>query len=246
MSEAVPKQLEPNGSAVRVAGVDGCRGGWLYVVASIGAGGGLQLEACGVAANFRELIEATINCAAVAVDIPIGLSDDGRREADSEARRRLGPRRSSVFPAPARCLLATGSYPEANAVSRSVVGKGLSAQAYGILDKIRDTDAAMTPELQSRIVESHPEVSFWSLAGDEPLAHYKRTPDGASERLRLLETVFGPEVRDLTKPRAAGWDDLYDACVLSWTASHVARGDAVHLPAQPQYDARGLRMEIVY
>ena len=246
MSEAVSKQLEPNGTAIRVAGVDGCRGGWLYIVARIDAARGLQIESCGVAPGFKELLEATSECAAVSVDIPIGLSEDGRREADFEARRRLGSRRSSVFPAPARCLLAAASYPEANALSRSVLGKGMSAQAYGILDKIRDVDASMTPELQRRIVESHPEVAFWSLAGDEPLSHYKRKPEGASERLRLLETVFGPEMRDLTKPRASGWDDLYDACALAWTASHLAKGDAVRLPVEPQYDARGLRMEIVY
>ncbi len=230
---------------MRVAGVDGCRGGWLCVIARVGLAG-LQFETCNVASSFGDLIEATSQCTAVAVDIPIGLSEDGRREADFEARRRLGPRRSSVFPAPARCLLETSSYAEANALSRSVLGKGMSAQAYGILNKIRDADRSMTPHLQQRIVESHPEVSFWALAGDEPLSNYKRTREGAAERLRLLETIFGREIRDVAKPHGSAWDDLYDACVLAWTASHVAKGDAVHLPAEGQYDARGLRMEIVY
>jgi predicted RNase H-like nuclease len=112
--------------------------------------------------------------------------------------------------------------------------------------KIREADACLTPAMQGRVVETHPEVSFWALAGDEPLLHPKRTPAGRALRLRLLETAFGPAARDLTPPRGAAWDDLYDACVLAWTASHVANGTAVHLPAAPQRDARGLRMEIVY
>jgi predicted RNase H-like nuclease len=199
-----------------------------------------------VVPDFAALIEATAACATVAVDIPIGLSEDGRREADFLARARIGPRRSSVFPAPARLLLAASTYPEANALSRSALGKGLSAQAFNILPKIREADDCMIPAMQSRITESHPEVSFWALAGGRPLLHAKRRPEGRAERLRLLETAHGPGIRDLTPPHGAAWDDLYDACVLAWTASRIAAGTAVHLPAEPQRDVRGLHMEIVY
>jgi predicted RNase H-like nuclease len=119
-------------------------------------------------------------------------------------------------------------------------------QQAGIIGKIKDADKCMTPQLQARVVESHPELCFWALAGDEPLAHSKHTDAGLEDRLVLLEGVYGPRIRDLRPPRGAARDDLYDACVLAWTASHVADGTAVHLPSQPQRDARGLRMEIVY
>jgi predicted RNase H-like nuclease len=228
-----------------VAGADGCPAGWIVVTATMGSGS-LTSPSARVVPDFASLLDATAACAAVAVDIPIGLSEDGRREADYAARRRIGPRRSSVFPAPARMLLATSTYAEANAQSRSALGRGLPAQAFNILAKIREADRCITPALQSRVIESHPEVSFWALAGDEPLLNPKRTPGGRSERLRLLDTVYGPAVHGLTPPRGAAWDDLYDACVLAWTASHVAAGAAVHLPPRPQRDARGLRMEIVY
>jgi predicted RNase H-like nuclease len=84
------------------------------------------------------------------------------------------------------------------------------------------------------------------LGGERQLEHAKRSPAGRSQRLRLLEIAFGPEVRDARPPRGAAWDDLYDACVLAWTAARVAAGTAVHLPTEPQRDERGLRMEIVY
>jgi predicted RNase H-like nuclease len=104
----------------------------------------------------------------------------------------------------------------------------------------------MMPAMQDRVVESHPEVCFWALAGDEPLSFSKRTADGRAERLRLLETVYGETIRGLLPPGGSKWDDFYDACVLVWTAAHVAAGTAVHLPFEAQRDSRGLRMEIVY
>jgi predicted RNase H-like nuclease len=230
--------------ATTFAGADGCPGGWIVVIAA-NASGGLALLDVRVLPNFAALLEATSACAAVAVDIPIGLAEDGRRTADFLARDRIGPRRSSVFPVPARLLLGASSYPEANALSRSALGKGLSAQAFGILSKIREADACMTPTMQSRVVETHPDVSFSALALRH-LLQPKHRPAGRAERLRILETAYGPVVRDATPLPGAAWDDLYDACVLAWTASRVAHGTAVRLPAEAEFDSRGLRMQIVY
>jgi len=43
--------------------------------------------------------------ALAAIDIPVGLPDTGSREADSVARKFIGPRASSVFPCPIRLAL---------------------------------------------------------------------------------------------------------------------------------------------
>jgi predicted RNase H-like nuclease len=229
-----------------VAGVDGCRRGWLVAIALTTAEGTLALQDLSLVADFGAVLERTRSCAAVAVDMPIGLSTDGRRQADSEARRRLGPRRSSVFPAPPRCVLDLTDYEAANTTSKARFGRGLQRQTFNILPKIRAVDAAMTLDLQDRIVESHPEVSFWALRGERHLQQAKRTAAGAADRLRLLESLYGPSIRGLTPPRGAARDDLYDACVLAWTASRVAARTAVHLPDEVQRDNRGIRMEIVY
>jgi predicted RNase H-like nuclease len=197
------------------------------------------------ASGFGRLVELSAACSAVAVDIPIGLSDDGRRAADFEARRRIGPRRSSVFPPPARGLLQCCDYAAANHLSRRISGRGISRQTFNILDKIRDADSAMTPRLQQRLVESHPEVSFCALNADVCLQHAKRSPDGREERRRLLTGAFADLAR-VTPPGGAAWDDLYDACVLAWTAARFAAGRECRLPAWTQHDSRGLRMEIVY
>ncbi len=73
--------------------------------------------------------------AAAAIDIPIGLAADGSPgRADIEARRRLGPRRSSVFPAPVRAVLAAihlrGGL---RALPRRACGKAISKQLFNIL-----------------------------------------------------------------------------------------------------------------
>jgi len=229
-----------------VAGVDGCTAGWLYVLAESPEPGRLRFREMRLAADFPALLEATAACDAVAVDVPIGLSADGRRAADYAARRVLGPRRSSVFPPPARALLSMeGGYWELNAASKAIRA-GISRQTYNILGKIRDADRAMTAALQSRLTESHPEVTFWALNGGSPLAHNKKRPEGRAQRLALLQGIFGASADTLSPPRGAAWDDLYDAAVLAWTASRVAYGVERRLPEAAELDAKGLRMEIVY
>jgi predicted RNase H-like nuclease len=228
-----------------VAGVDGCRAGWLAVLATVHDGRALCVQDVVVFGSLGQLLDLTGACSAVSIDIPIGLSDDGRRAADFEARRMIGRRRSSVFPPPARALVGCCDYASANALSRRNYGRGISRQTFNILEKIRDADSAMTPSLQQRVVESHPEVSFCALNADVCLQHTKRTVAGREERSRLLSRAF-EDLAGLSPPRGAAWDDLYDACVLAWTASRLATGCERRLPAHPQCDTRGLRMEIVY
>ena len=227
-----------------VAGVDGTRGGWICVVARAGTAV-LELRGVEQFSGFQELTEATSRFMAVGVDVPMGFSEDGRRAADYEARRFIGARRSSVFPPPPRALLtADGDYWALNAMARGIRA-GISRQTYNILAKMREADRVMTPSLQERVREAHPEVSFCALNGD-CLRHAKRTAAGKQERLALLAGVFGPGVSEWRPPPGAALDDLYDAAVLAWTAGRIARGEERSLPAEPPLDARGLRMEIVY
>jgi predicted RNase H-like nuclease len=229
-----------------VAGVDGCPGGWVVVVAASN-GSRFDLRAVEVVPSFVALLKLTSECAAVAVDIPIGLSERGPRLADLAARRLLGrPRASSVFPTPLRAALPCIAYRQACAASVAAGGKMLSQQAFNILPKIREADAALSPADQSRLVESHPELTFAMINSGRPLAHNKKTPAGRVERGRLLSALYDIDITRLARPRTCGVDDLYDACALVWTASRLTHGLETHLPSAPQRDARGFRMEIVY
>jgi predicted RNase H-like nuclease len=212
-----------------VAGVDGCRAGWIVVH-----------DGCAtVRHDFAAVLAALSDVAVVAVDIPIGLIDEhvaGGREVDRAARVELGPKRSSVFSAPPRCALAARTLPDARRR-----GARLTLQTLNLLPRIEDVDSVMTRELQSRVFEVHPELSFAAMAGGTPVLAPKRSAAGSKERRSLLRRagVCVPE-----RPTGAAIDDLLDACALTWSARRLADGTAAS-PANPaSRDARGLSMEL--
>ena len=186
----------------------------------------------------------------IAIDIPIGLGERGPRACDVEARRRLGPRASSVFPAPVRAALAASTYAEACGRSAAACGRRLSKQTYAILGRIREVDAALraAPALRERVREAHPELCFAEWNGGRPMAHAKRTAAGLAERRRLVDAAFdgGFDAVRGRFPRAlVADDDILDAFATLWTAGRVAAGVAHTVPAVPPRDAAGLPMQMV-
>lgn len=135
-----------------VAGVDGCESGWLAAMYNLEDG----LFTFTVHSTFRELLASTENATSIAIDIPIGLTETCEpRQCDQLARRLIGPRRSSVFTAPDRRILAIQTYQEALVWSRSntASGKGIAQQAFAIYRKILEVDRIMTPKLQDRVMK---------------------------------------------------------------------------------------------
>jgi predicted RNase H-like nuclease len=234
---------------VRLIGVDGCRGGWLVATADAS----LSALSFSLVADLASLVaRAEAGDAIIAIDMPIGLGDDGPRACDLAARRLLGrPRASSVFPAPCRAALAATTYRRACALSRRTLGVALSRETFNLLPKIRQVDALMTPVLQEFVREVHPEVVFALLAGrGRGLPYPKRTPAGERLRLSLLRRVapgFDPgAVRRRLGPASVAGDDVIDAVACLVAAARIRRGEALVLPEDAvARDARGLRMEIV-
>jgi predicted RNase H-like nuclease len=234
---------------VHLVGVDGCRGGWVLAMSDES----LSTLSFAVANDLGPLFaRADTDNVLIAVDMPIGLSDDGPRACDLAARRLLGrPRGSSVFPAPCRGALAATTYPRACALSRRGLGVALSLECFNILPKIREVDALMTPARQTRVREVHPELVFALLAGTgRGLVPPKRTPEGERLRRRLLRGV-APRFDPVTVRRRLGLsrvsrDDVIDAVACLVAAARIRRGEARVLPdGTVPRDARGLRMEIV-
>jgi len=239
--------------AVWVAGVDGCRGGWFAVLASMTAASeqpvGVTTRLC---ASFDQILALPERPVLIAVDMPIGLLDrpePGGRACDREARKLLGRvRASSVFTPPTRPGLAARAYAEVPGLN----GTGMSKEAFNIVPKIRELDRVLSPESQTRVVEAHPELAFSVLAG-APVRHNKKTPDGRRERMRLLRRIFGKALLDPARLRMehgaaqVALDDVADAYVLAYVAARVRRQTAQRVPAgRPPTDRRGLRMEIWY
>lgn len=187
------------------------------------AGGRLSLHR---AERFADVLR---HAPVVAVDMPIGLPDGAARACDVEARRRLGwPRRASVFPHLPRLVLVAGSHAEAVARCRDAGRPGVSVQAWNLVAKVADVDAALD-DATAVVVEAHPEVTFAAMAG-RPMAAGKRTGAGRAERLAVLDGHV-PGVAAVLADRPAGMaaDDVLDAAALSWTAARVAAGTAERL-----------------
>ncbi len=52
--------------------------------------------------------------------------------------------------------------------------KKISKQIFHLFPKMREIDALMTPELQVRVFEVHPELAFWAMNGKAPLSLPKK------------------------------------------------------------------------
>ena len=123
-------------------GVDGCPGGWFFV--SLESRG---LPRCDVVQEqeLGELVQRAGESDRIFVDIPIGLPDGPEgRACDRAARKVLGKRRGSVFPAPARAVLDASDYEDAKRRSwEATGGKAVSVQTFAIVPKIREVDALL-------------------------------------------------------------------------------------------------------
>jgi predicted RNase H-like nuclease len=194
---------------VRVAGVDGTKGGWVAIVLEDGrfaAGKILRpLETV-----FDELADASV----IAIDVPIGF---GPRTADVAARAYLKGAASVVFSTPARDVLEKPFGP----------GLGVSAQSHALGPRILHiTELARADR---RLHEVHPEVSFRAMNEGRRLRFRKKSAGGALERIELLRR-HGVVLGDLGDASTAPLDDALDAAAAAWTGHRIATGAARTLP----------------
>ena len=231
---------------MKLAGVDGCKNGWIVALAKAWpcSTSPIQIRFC---SNFEEVLQATTACRAVAVDMPIGLPDDDDaqpRACDLAAQHALGPQRSSIFLAPPRRALEAQDPREFQRIHREIRGVGAGLPVWGIVPKMREVNLAFEqdPALQERVFEFHPELTWRRLAGSAQLAS-KKTAAGILDRIAILNrtagqwTPAGPAYEIPGKPAI---DDVLDAI------SGLAAAQAflnTNRPDAPR-NSRGIRMEI--
>lgn len=242
----------PEGAGTWVAGVDGCKAGWVAALRNLSSPAEITLR---IVPEFADLLDLVPHLSIIAVDMPIGLPDrippEGRGPEKS-ARKHLGMRQSSVFTVPSRAAVYEDDYKEAcnTALKTSEPPKKVSKQCFHLFPKIREIDTLMTPELESRIYEVHPELAFWRLNGEREMSLPKKiksraNPTGLDQRRDLLVARGLPrDFLDQHPPRGCGRDDLLDAAANSLIAERILQGRAQPFPKEFQRDGRGLRMAI--
>jgi predicted RNase H-like nuclease len=217
-----------------VLGVDVARGRWVAVRLE----GGL-FAADDLDARLEAVLARHGDAEVVGIDVPIGLPALGEaRPCDVAARAALGPRRSSVFLAPAEELLRTASHAEASARSVAATGKGISIQAHGLRHAI--LEAAPLAAADPRLHEVHPELAFLRAAGGRPLPGGKKTWAGQHARRALLRELGIVLPDRLAAAGGVPVDDVLDAAIAAWAADNIARGDGRSLPAGAAPGARGV------
>lgn len=243
---------DPASSLQCVAGVDGCKAGWIAVFRWIGSDKASEVRVFG---SFAELIACEFAPRKIAVDMPIGLPDyigQGGRGPEKAVRPLLGMRQSTVFSIPARSAIYCEDYREAcaAALAHSAPPRMISKQAFYLFPKIRQIDALMTPELEERVYEVHPEVAFWRLNGQDPIAIPKKVkgssygPGQDARRDLLVQFGYTASFLDQKPPKGAARDDLMDAAANAVIAERLLTGLAEPFPADYRRDERGLRMAI--
>jgi predicted RNase H-like nuclease len=233
--EAPPPTLT---SSHPVLGVDACLAGWVGVL--LGPDGRTTVH---VAATIEALVTQVrlgADLAVVAIDIPIGLPDDGTRRADQLARDALPGKSASVFSTLTRSAYSAESYEESRDANLAATGgeHSASAQAWALGPKILQVDTWVRGKPGTTVIEIHPELCFARMVGS-PILAAKRTEEGIAHRRAALA-----QVGILAPPWYSGSgfaeDDLLDACAALWSGVRHLNGESESLPEEPEVFSDGL------
>jgi predicted RNase H-like nuclease len=236
-----------------LAGVDGCKAGWIAVFVSPNHGD-IRVR---VLSRFADVFTEPEQPRVVAVDVPIGLPGHigpYGRGPERAVRPLLGGRQSSVFAVPSRRAVYAKDYRDACRLAQETSDppKKVSKQLFMIAAKIREVDKALrgAPALIDCVFEVHPEVAFWRLNGDRALMEPKKVkgqPHGPGLTLRrmlLADNGFSKAAMEGDPPRGAAADDLLDALACAAIAQRIYSGVAVPFPNPPSRDEFGLPLAI--
>ncbi|WP_440988375.1 DUF429 domain-containing protein [Haloarchaeobius baliensis] len=238
-----------------VAGVDWAGGQWLVVRLRDGS-----YDTCSVEPDFETLWQEHHYLDRILIDVPIGLPDEGtlaqRERLDSLARSVTGFS-SSVFPVPSRGAADLAnedeSYEAVAQQNQGDIDKGLRKQSHQLAKAAGQVDAVLQEDDESseKVIESHPEVCFRGLLGEQ-LQHKKSWAPGLGERLQAIGeqleqpgALLGSITGDLIGTEASvDVDDVVDALALAVVAQ--TDDDIRYLPADPRADSAGIPMRMAY
>ena len=229
---------------MKLAGVDGCRSGWIVALAADWpCQTPAEIHFC---ADFTAVLALTKRCPAVAVDMPIGLPDGATpRACDLEALQALGRQRSSIFLAPPRSTLGARDPQEFQNMHRELRGVGAGLPVWGIVPKMREVNLAIeaNPGLQKRIFEFHPELTWRRLSQGPSLAK-KKTAAGLLDRIAVLNAKAGnwTSSKPYEIPGKPALDDVLDA-ISGLAAAHAFLTRPRTIAPR---NSHGIRMEILH
>jgi 8-oxo-dGTP diphosphatase len=230
-----------------VAGVDGCRFGWIMVKWNGNA------YTYGIYKSINDLVEENSDLKRILIDMPIGLGSlKVKRTIEQKMRRELKYRHSTVFNPPCRKAVYELNDDAARKINIKLENKSLSVQSLNIRNKIRELDELLRTQNSYDIVESHPEICFKYLNNGVTLLSKKSNESGMIERLevlsnfdksidKLLEKVSKETLRKHVKK-----DDIIDAMCLCLVNKLGAETNLNYILDENIKDDYGIEMKIAY
>jgi predicted RNase H-like nuclease len=227
-----------------LGGIVPCPGGWLVLPARLATVTVIGEEPF-VVKTFLDVLEYKPKFDAAAVYAPVGFYDEPNaphRPCDEEARDMIGwPRRVAVKPIPSRAALHAKTREEAMALE-----PWLTRKDFRMFKWWREAEEQFQPFHQRSFFAAHPDLSYTVLNGDRPLTSSPYQQDGVLERMALVREKL-PGVEEfigLAPPHGAAQVHVVQAAGLLWTARRAAGRAISRLPADPNWDESGLRMEL--
>ena len=203
---------------MKAVGLDGFSRGWVAVT----------LDGEARAISFHSSVADALRGGfdRAAIDIPIGMNEDGERACDQLARTKLRPHTSRVFTGARRWLWQDFSDPDkANSEALRRGQKRISRQLWHLGSKIMEVDAFLRARPLLDVREVHPELVFLRLNGDKPLPP-KKSEAGDTLRRRLLKRDGFRDIDHWLKEQrirtGAKRDDVLDACAVAIAARDPA------------------------
>ena len=235
---------------MKTLGIDGCRAGWIAISVDDDNAGYWLLESDEALGEYFEKFDR------IFIDVPIGLTEEEYvRECDDKLRDVLGPDyQASVFNPPIRPALYAPTYAEASMTSYEITGKKISIQSWNIMPNIKTVDQYLqdNENLRDKIFESHPELLFRILNGNNSILQKKATKKGLRHRLKLLKDNskyaddFFRDIKEEYRRNQVDEDDIVDAMSLALFALRSVDGEMKTLPDEPPTDSTGKKMAIHY
>lgn len=241
-----------------LAGVDGCKGGWVVAYGRLDG----ETQKPRFASTIDEIVYGDERPSIIAIDVPIGLpkySPVGGRGPEPELRKILKGRASSVFRVPSRRVIYAGldgdlkvvrsQYKVACELARktSKDERAFALQSLYIFDKIASVDTFLRahPDCVSFVHETHPELAFNYMNSGAPVPSSKKSKEGFEARCRLLIKAGIPvEAIYALPPRGAKRDDAIDSLACLVTARRIGNKLAKRHPDSECKDEYGLPMAI--
>lgn len=228
-----------------LAGVTPCPAGWLVLPARL-AGVTTVAEDAFVVTTLGEVLDYRPRFDFGAANIPFGYPEYPNlqyRPADRAARAIMGwPARVNVHPVPSRAALFARSRKEALAIE-----PWLTKNDFRHFKWMREAATEIQPFHARSWYSGNAALSFQHMNGDVPLRSSPHHEDGSVERLRLIRDKLPgiDEIVGRVPPKGAGQVHMFEAAAMLWTARRASGRAISRLPQDPEWDAQGIRVELV-